>query len=257
MALFKYSLELNKAFEGLHRVLGPDTVGAYTDPVDVVTIGYGTTNQAGNNPWLTIHSEITVAQAEAYLQIDMERFLKRVKRLAPAAVYKNDHERAALVLWSYNTGGPSTSNVWKHLRAGNKSAAMIVLGRWVNGRDKKTNKLIKLPGLVRRRKAEVALFNGDIEQAYALANLPLPHWEKGYQVVVPVPKPRDYAERMPNDVKAGAPAGAGGVGFGVDGLATVDWTAIDVAILAVSLGLLAYVGWRAYKKAKEIKEGWA
>lgn len=60
----------------------------------------------------------------------------------------------ALVSFTFNAGGAAlrTSTLLKKLNAGDYAGAASEFLRWVNGGGK------KLPGLVRRREAEKALF---------------------------------------------------------------------------------------------------
>lgn len=92
--------------------------------------------------------------ADALFQIDTQRFIvgvhKRVK------VQLTAHQLGALVSFAYNAGlsALGSSTLLKCLNRGNYTAAAEQFERWVYGGGK------ILPGLVRRRKAERALFEG-------------------------------------------------------------------------------------------------
>lgn len=128
-------------FEGLR-------LKAYQDSVGVWTIGYGHT--LGVKPGQTITEE----RAIELLYKDVERFERSVNRLidVPLTQYQFD----ALVSFSFNVGGHAlkTSTLRKVLNQGNYDGAAKQFERWVFAGEQ------KLRGLVRRRRAEAALFRG-------------------------------------------------------------------------------------------------
>lgn len=134
-------LRLLKNFEGLR-------LRAYLDPVGVWTIGYGTTS--GVRPGMTI----TVQQAEELLKRDLIRFENIVDRYVKVPL--NSNQFSALVSFVYNVGAGafSGSTLLRLLNQNNYRGAADQLLRWVNAGGR------SLPGLVRRRRAERALFLG-------------------------------------------------------------------------------------------------
>lgn len=136
-------LSLLKLFEGL-------SLDAYADIVGVHTIGYGHT--AGVQPGDTI----TGAQAENLLHSDLDTFSGGVARLVKVSV--SDNEFSALVSLAYNIGLDNfqKSTTLKRLNAGDHLGAADAIDLWNKGRV--NGKLVVLPGLVRRRAAERALF---------------------------------------------------------------------------------------------------
>ncbi|MBV8645110.1 MAG: lysozyme [Candidatus Eremiobacteraeota bacterium] len=136
-------LALIKEFEGLELRAYPDP-GTGGDPW---TIGYGHTGP-DVHPGLTW----TQAQADAALKRDLERFEKGVNDSISRAL--NSNQFSALVSFTYNVGigALRESTLLKLVNAGDFTGAADQFGKWVNGGNG------PLPGLVRRRTAERALF---------------------------------------------------------------------------------------------------
>lgn len=134
---------LIKSFEALRLT-------AYRDAAGVWTIGYGhtATAQAGQR--------ITAAEAEALFAADLARAEAAVRRALSVSL--NANEFAALVSLVFNIGAAafSRSRVRRLLAAGDRPGAAEAILLWckatVRGRK------VTLPGLVRRRAAERALF---------------------------------------------------------------------------------------------------
>jgi lysozyme len=137
-------LRLIREFEGFRSK-------AYRDAVGVWTIGYGHTSMAGA-PQVSAGMTITREEAEKILERDVEQFSKGVSQLLTVAI--SDQQFSALVSFAYNVG------------LGNFKKSSVLLA--VNGRDfqrvpQRLNLWVKaggrvLPGLIRRRAAEGALF---------------------------------------------------------------------------------------------------
>ena len=135
---------LIKSSEGLR-------LKAYPDPGTgglPWTIGYGSTSG------VTQKMVITEAQAEQMLAADLVRFERAVERLVRVPL--NQGQFDALVSFTYNVGeGNFTkSTLLRKLNAGDTAGAAEQFKRWVNAGGK------VLPGLVKRRVAERALFLG-------------------------------------------------------------------------------------------------
>jgi GH24 family phage-related lysozyme (muramidase) len=133
-------------FEGLRLT-------SYLDPVGIPTIGYGHTG-----PEVKLGQTITEQQANTLLERDLQRFAEGIHRLLPVSRNLGSNQQAALISWAYNVGlgAVEGSTLRKRLAAGESPIAVIPqeLPRW-NKADGK-----ELPGLTRRRAAEVALFTG-------------------------------------------------------------------------------------------------
>lgn len=140
----KTSLEgisLIKKFEGCR--LEP-----YLCSAGVLTIGYGHTKTAveGQN-WSQEH-------AEEMLQLDLEEFENYVEELV--AVPLTQHQFDALVAWTFNLGPANlkASTMLRVLNEGKYEDVPYQMQRW----NKAGGKVLE--GLIRRRKAEALLFEG-------------------------------------------------------------------------------------------------
>jgi lysozyme len=150
-------VDLIKEFEGL-------SLTAYRDPVGVWTIGYGHTG-----PEVVRGLVISQDQADAWLADDISEAAALVDLAVTAPL--NAYQRAALVSIVFNVGAgrrarpgrpgragiitlangqPST--LLRRLNAGDYAGAAAAFEQWVYAGGQ------KLAGLVRRRKAERALF---------------------------------------------------------------------------------------------------
>lgn len=132
------ALEIIKAAESLRLT-------AYRCPAGIWTIGYGHTGDVREGQTITAH------QADAILDVDLDRFEAAVDRLAPSA---NENQRGALVSLAFNIGVKALEGSWvlRAHRAGDHVGAAAGFGRWIHGGGK------VLPGLVKRRAAEAALY---------------------------------------------------------------------------------------------------
>ncbi|MDX1977316.1 MAG: lysozyme [Pseudanabaenaceae cyanobacterium bins.68] len=133
-------LDLIKEFEGLE-------LSAYLCPAGVWTIGYGHTGDVHPG------DRITAQEAEGLLREDLDYFERQVSRLVRVPV--TDNQYAALVSFCYNVGegALADSTLLRLLNASDYAGALEQFMRWVNANG------VPLPGLVRRRQAEKALFD--------------------------------------------------------------------------------------------------
>lgn len=137
-------IELVKRFEGCRLT-------AYKDAVGILTIGYGHTSMAGG---LQVEKgqRITAFEAEEILIADLATFeLAVIKKLDRTP---NDNQFAAMVSLCFNIGPTAfaRSTVCKAFNAGKLDLAGGAFLMWVKAGGR------KMPGLVRRRKAERELF---------------------------------------------------------------------------------------------------
>ena len=128
-----------KEFEGLR-------LQSYKCPAGVWTIGYGHTK--GIKPNMTI----TESDAERLLDIDIVEVARTIRK--HVTVYLNDNQAQALVSFIFNIGQGNFANstLLRKLNAKDYKGASLEFQKWVYSKGK------KLPGLVRRRKAEMELF---------------------------------------------------------------------------------------------------
>lgn len=144
MANFKYSangLALTESFEGLE-------LKAYQDSVGVWTIGYGHTGT-------DVHSGLTITedQASILLAADVAWAVTCVNKSVKSAINQNQFD--ALVDFTFNLGCANLgqSTLLRMLNASNFEGAANEFLRW----NKAGGKVLK--GLMRRRQAEMDLFN--------------------------------------------------------------------------------------------------
>lgn len=152
MKISEKGLKLIKRFEGLCLEAYPDP-GTGDEPW---TIGYGHTGGVKKG------QTITRADAEQLLEIDLERFESAVFEYIDVDLNQNEFD--ALVSFTFNVGvgALEASTLRKRLNAGEPKAKVFKqeLPRWNKGGNG------VMPGLVRRREAEVELATEQIvEQA--------------------------------------------------------------------------------------------
>lgn len=143
------ALALIKQFEGLRKE-------AYKCPAGVWTIGYGTTRYPTGGA-VRANDQITEANALLYLrQSLLDLFGPNVLHLIQPAQTWTANRIAALVSFAYNVGlyAVEKSTLRKRLNTGENPGVVVSeeLPRWTKADGK------ELPGLARRRAAEVSLF---------------------------------------------------------------------------------------------------
>jgi lysozyme len=135
-------LALTRSFEGLR-------LEAYQDSAGIWTVGYGHTG-----PEVHGGQRITEIQAEALLRSDLSSAVRAVQK----AVLVNlaQHQFDALVDFCFNVGRGNFfgSSLLRYVNQGEFDNAAVQFGLWVHAGGK------VIPGLVRRRAAEAALFSG-------------------------------------------------------------------------------------------------
>lgn len=144
--------ELCRHFEGFRSK-------PYLCPAGIPTIGYGSTFYSGGSRVQLSDPPITEVEARALLMLELQHtFAPGVRRLCPQlyadAVATNDWNRFnAIVDFTYNlgVGRLQTSTLRRKINQQDWQGAKEQLMLWVRGNGK------VLPGLVRRRTAEVAL----------------------------------------------------------------------------------------------------
>jgi lysozyme len=137
-------LDLIRQFEGFRGT-------AYRDPVGVWTIGYGHTSMAGA-PEVVAGLAISEAEASEILARDVEQFARGLRELL--RIELSDGQFSALVSFAFNVGlgALKKSSVLVAVNARDFAAVPRRLQLWTKAGGH------VLPGLVRRRAAEAALF---------------------------------------------------------------------------------------------------
>lgn len=136
-------LDLIKMFEGLR-------LEAYVDAVGVWTIGYGHTKSARRG------MAITEQQAEKLLREDLADAEGAVSRLVKVRLNDNEFSALASLVFNIGSGNFQRSTVLRRLNQEDRVGAADAIEWWNKGRV--NGVLTTLPGLVRRRASEKALF---------------------------------------------------------------------------------------------------
>lgn len=142
------TISLIKEFEGFVPSPSPD-------PIGLPTVGYGhlcqTTSCSEAGPF-----PLTVAAATELLRKDVQRFTECIGSMINDNVILNENQFGALTSWAFNIGcgAARTSTLISRLNEGQNPNVVAAeeLPKW----NKAGGRV--LPGLVRRREAEVALF---------------------------------------------------------------------------------------------------
>lgn len=170
-----------KDFEGLGLI-------GYRCPAGIPTIGWGHTEAAGgvinyadgsHSTKVIVGKAIKKVEAERLFRADLDRFEDKVEKLLKVEV--EPYEFDAVVALAYNIGpgdnGLKGSTVLRKLNAGDDRGAAKAFAAWNKATIPGKGKVV-VRGLVRRREAEQALYEGDVEKARLLAGstrkLPMP-----------------------------------------------------------------------------------
>lgn len=265
------TLRTTDAGQGIIKAFEKCELRAYLCPAGKWTIGWGHTVAAGP-PSVVANMMINRARAEAIFVADLGRFEAQVNKLI-GGVNLTPYQYDAIISFAFNIGAGNFagSTVLKRMKRGDMKGAAESLLAWnkatVNG------KLVVLNGLVRRRKAEQALFLGDVDLAFSIAQAPLPKPDMASRTLQ-IAKPK-LREPITKSVTGNTAAGLGLSGLGVAfegarqavGIAgQVKATAAEAAELVpgvptnsailVGLGLVISMGafvmwWRRYRRSRE------
>ncbi len=159
MKITPEGLDLIRQHEGLR-------LKAYRDPVGVWTIGYGHTGAAGK-PDVSAGLRITKEDAEKFLRRDVEGCVREIASVIRRPL--NAQQFSALVSFCYNIGSSNfrKSSVLAAVNAGDLDAVPRRLALWTKAGGR------VLPGLVRRRADEAALFVGNMSTSEGPADQPV------------------------------------------------------------------------------------
>ncbi|MBF0247040.1 MAG: lysozyme [Alphaproteobacteria bacterium] len=146
-------IELIKTFEGL-KDGGPDTPGLepYLDPIGIPTIGWGSIWGIDGKRVTMEHRAISLEEAEGLLRRELFHTRLSVQRMIRVPL--TDNQFAALASFTYNLGGGNlqASTLRTKLNREDYFGAADEFPKWRRAGG------VILPGLVRRRAAERALF---------------------------------------------------------------------------------------------------
>lgn len=156
MSIPREALDLIIQFEGYHRRLPDDRAAPYLCPARVATIGYGSVwlplPAGGKRAVRMDDAPITRAEAAELLSWELRECEAAVDRLIARRLPALS--RGALVSFAYNVGAGAlrSSTLRRVVEAGQWPRVPGEFARWRMGGG------VVLPGLVRRRAAEAALF---------------------------------------------------------------------------------------------------
>ena len=210
-------LKLIRQFEGLR-------LKAYRCPAGIWTIGYGHTSAAGP-PEVRGNMRISREQAEAILKQDLAQFESDVSSMVRIPLTENQFD--ALVSFAFNCGVAALrrSTLLKRVNAGAFEAVPAELMKWTRADGK------ELPGLVRRRRAESALWRGlpkavDFQEARTAPEIPQP------------PKPITRSKEANAAIIAG---GAGAIAAAGEAMPVIREGVGIMPVLSDALGRPAFI----------------
>lgn len=162
-------LNLVKHFESCLEPVGGGQFRAYTDPVGVLTIGWGHTNHHGRK--FTSGSVWTQKECDDELASDLALFEAAVQENVKIDLKQWQFD--ALVSFSYNVGEGNlrSSTLLRKVNAGDFDGAAQEFHRWNKGGGR------VLAGLTRRRASESLLFQNVLDTNYdgkADSSAPIP-----------------------------------------------------------------------------------
>lgn len=168
MTIHPDALTLIQSFEGYARRLndGTDKVKPYADAVGVPTIGYGSTYYKDGRRVALSDPPMTKAEASDLMQDQIDRkYEAAVIRLTTARI--SSLSMGALTSFAYNLGEGAYkgSNLRKAVNEQRWSDVPAEFAKW------RMAKGVVLPGLVRRRAAESALFQRGLSQPAQTPNV--------------------------------------------------------------------------------------
>jgi len=125
----------------------------YLCPANVPTIGVGSTFYENGTRVSLADPAISRERAMALLEWELNHCLPKVRRLCPTLKDWGEQATGAILDFAFNcgTGALQSSTLRKCINADDPDGAKTELMKWVRGGGK------VLPGLVKRRAAEIAL----------------------------------------------------------------------------------------------------
>lgn len=224
MDLSERGMKMLFEFEGRHKKLSDGRYKAYRCPANVCTIYAGLTRGVKDG------MIITEEQGEKMLRKELNTFEDAVERLVKVPMNQNVFD--SLVLFSYNigVGAFQKSTLLKLLNQGKYEAAAAQFSRWNKGGGK------VLAGLVKRRKAEAALFMEPVEEEKISPDL-IDEDNLMPQAVVPASVPiREGAAKSPTVLSSlvGLLSTAAGAAWQLGGTVATETTA-EVGVAKQSL----------------------
>jgi lysozyme len=228
-------IELIKEFEGLR-------LKAYLCPAKVWTVGFGHTTSAGP-PIVQPGMTITSKQAEEILKSDLVKYEAGVLKLVKVPLTQGQFD--ALVSFAFNcgVGALGRSTLLKRVNAKRFGDVPAELMKWTKAKGR------ELPGLVRRRRAEAALWRA-VDEA-----TPVDPDESGTAPELPKPSKTMAKSREGNAaLAAGGAAAITAVGEAASHVGTLSDALGRPAVfvlIAIALACAAIWYWRRQRLQEE------
>lgn len=181
---------LIKAFESCLRPVGGNRFQAYRDPIGVLTIGWGHTNDNGRQ--FNANTIWTRAECDSEFLKDMDIFEKAVRRRVKVVLTQSQYD--ALVSFTFNCGegNLAKSTLLRKVNAKDWDGAAREFAKWNKAGGHTLN------GLTRRRASEALLFQGIPDADY-----------DGRPDKVRPPHPEEVADKRLQDMPAQEPDSGG------------------------------------------------
>lgn len=224
-------------------------------PKGTLTIGYGHTDDAKHPLKIERGLRVTRAQASEILDVDLDECEDRVARAVKVPL--NGNQYSALTSFDFNTGAIFSASFVKDLNRGDYAAVVPGLMQYVKATDQHTGKKVTLRGLVRRRQAEVDLWNTPVKAMAPKTSEFQPRADEPRGNVVPIRPAQDVPLSASPVAKGSATAGAAGAGVAVDNaIAIVDQVQNGTdrisagTVLGLIAGLIIFAGcaWALYSR---------
>lgn len=143
MHISEKGLALIKRYEGLQLKAYPCRAGRWT-------VGYGHTHN------INMGDVITQEQAEAFLREDIAQVTALLNTQIKVPLTQNQYDAICSLVFNIGMTAFTTSTLLKKLNVGDYAGASAEFMKWSKATVK--GKKIPLPGLIKRRQAEEALF---------------------------------------------------------------------------------------------------
>lgn len=140
MKISDVGIDLIKRFEGLR-------LKKYDDGIGIMTIGYGHRILPRES-----YDEITESDADALLRKDLQTAENCVNNSVKGNITQSQFDALCSFTFNLGCGALGKSTLLRYVNDGNDMSAAQEFGKWVNGGGK------PMPGLVKRRQAEMELF---------------------------------------------------------------------------------------------------
>ena len=154
MAVGAKAEELIKRFEAddINKYLR-----AYLDPVGIPTVGYGSTYNYDAKRKVRLGDSITQEKAVEWLRKETKSIVPKIKALIKVPINQNQLDSLTSFVYNVGIGAFQSSTLLRLLNSGApKEEVAAQFDRWNKGTVR--GEKVVLPGLVRRRKEEKALF---------------------------------------------------------------------------------------------------